>query len=369
MNGLPIRDNVLKMTPYSPGKPVEEVKRELGLSHVIKLASNENPHGPSKRAIEAIVEAAKDLHIYPDGGALLLRNAISEKFGIPANQVQVGNGSDELIHTLGQVFLSGPEDEVIVGYPSFVRYDAAAQLASSQLIRVPLDADYKHDLNAMAEAVTANTKIIFIANPNNPTGTIVSKQEFDAFLESVPNNVCVVLDEAYFEFAAGDPNYPVSLDYIRAGRNVVGLRTFSKAFGLAGIRIGFGFMPAEVSDAFDRAREPFNVNSLAQVAAVAALEDDAHVQKTVETNAAGLEMLNEAFREIGAKPVQSYANFVFADLGRPARPVFQALLELGIITRSGDVLGAPNCLRVSIGTPDEMNLFVTALKQVSAASV
>ena len=364
-----IRPNVLGMTPYSPGKPIDEVKRELGLDRVIKLASNENPLGPSPKAVEAVREAAARMHVYPDGAAYALKSKLSDKFGVDATQVLVGNGSDELIHLLGLVLLE-EGDEMMMGDPSFSRYDAAAHLAPARLVKVPLDGDYRHDLPAMARAVTAQTRLVWIANPNNPTGTVVRKAEFDRFLADVPDDVVVVLDEAYHEFAAGLDDLPNSLDYVRAGTpNVVGLRTFSKAYGLAGIRVGYGFAPPAVADAIERAREPFDVNSLAQVAAVAALDDDEHLRNTVETNRRGLDTLNAAFREVGARPLESFANFVYADLGRPARPVFDALLRRGVITRSGDVLGNPTCLRVSVGTDEEMAIFVDELRAVMSPAM
>lgn len=361
-----IRPNVLAMEPYSPGKPISEVKRELGLDRVIKLASNENPLGPSPKAIEAVRKAAESMHIYPDGAAFELKNALANRYNVSMDQVIVGNGSDELIHLLGLVFLGDPKDEMMMGDPSFSRYDASAHLAPSKLVKVPLDADYRHDLPAMLKAVNENTRMVFIANPNNPTGTIIRRAEFDAFLKDLPAHVVTVLDEAYFEFADGVADFPVSIDYIRQGKMVIGLRTFSKAYGLAGIRVGFGFAPESIVDAINRAREPFNVNALAQAAAVAALNDVDHVKKTVENNRRGLEVLAGAFREIGARPLESFANFVYADLGRPARPVFQALLERGVITRPGDVLGNPTCLRVSVGSEEENQIFVNTLKEVAA---
>ncbi len=365
----PVRPNVLRMEPYSPGKPVDEVKRELGLDRVVKLASNENPLGPSPRAIEAVRQAAETMHVYPDGSAFSFKEAVSKKYDLPMAQVLVGNGSDEIIHLLGQIFLGSEEDEIIVGYPSFVRYDASAYLAPAKLIKVPLDADYKHDLPAMGRAVTPNTKMVFIANPNNPTGTVVRRAEVDALLADLPDTTMLVLDEAYFEFTLGMTDFANALNYVKAGKNVIGLRTLSKAYGLAGARLGYGFAPTWIADAIDRAREPFNVNSLAQAAGIAALGDEEHVRNTVENNRRGLEILAGVFREIGAKPVESFANFMIADLGRPSRPVFQALLERGIIVRPGDVLGAPTCLRVSVGTEEEMQIFAEELKNVTKEAV
>lgn len=364
---LPIRENVLQMSPYVPGKPIEEVKRELGLERVVKLASNENPFGPSPLAVDAVRRAAETMHIYPDGASYDLRQAISAKFGVPADQVMVGNGSDELIHLLGLIFLGRPEDELMMGSPGFSRYDASAHLAASQLVKVPLDSNFVHDLDAMADRVGPNTRLIYLANPNNPTGTVVRRAALDRFLDRIPAEVAVVLDEAYFEFAARCEDFPNAADYVREGReNVICLRTFSKAQGLAGIRIGYGFAARAITDAIDRAREPFDVNRLAHAAAIAALQDDAHVQKTVEHNTQGLKQLGQVLTEVGAVPCESFANFVFADLGRPARPIFEALLKRGVITRPGDLLGNANCLRVSVGTQEELGIFVEEFRAVMA---
>ncbi len=366
MAEIPFRSNVLKMSPYSPGKPIDEVKRELGLTRVIKLASNENPLGPSPLAVAAVRAAADQIHLYPDGSAFLLRDALSKRYDLPTAQIVVGNGSDEIIHLLGQILLGTADDEIIVGHPSFVRYDAAAGLADCKLVRVPLAHDMRIDLAAIALAVTTNTKLIFIANPNNPTGTIVTESELDALMALVPSSVVVVVDEAYFEFADGTPGFPNSLDYVRRYPNVVGMRTFSKTYGLAGIRVGYAFVSEPISDAIERAREPFNVNCLAQVAAIAALSDINHLQQTVDLNRRGLERMHQAFLDLGTVPFRSYANFIMADLGRPARSVFQALLERGVITRSGDVLGLPNCLRVSVGNDEEVGIFIEELKSILA---
>jgi len=361
---ISIRPNVKQMEPYQPGKPISEVKRELGLDRVVKLASNENPFGPSPKAVEAVRNAALEMHLYPDGAAYSLRQAISQKFDVPPSQLLVGNGSDELIHLLGLVLLDKPTDEMVIGDPSFVRYDAAAQLAPCRLVKVPLDATFVHDLSAMRKAVTSNTRMVFVCNPNNPTGTIVRRKEFESFLGDLPDHVVVVLDEAYYEFACGDPEYPSSLDYVRQGRNIVGLRTFSKAYGLAGIRVGYGFAPEVIVDAVNRAREPFDVNSLAQAAGVAALTDEEHVRKTVENNRAEAERLRKALTEFGMKPVPTSANFIFVQLDRPGKPVFQALLKKGVIVRATDEMGQPNCIRISIGTPEENSMLIDGLKEV-----
>ncbi|RYG35833.1 histidinol-phosphate transaminase, partial [bacterium] len=297
----PIRPNVLEMHAYVPGKPISEVKRELGLERVVKLASNENPFGPSPKAVAAVEQTARQMHLYPDGASRDLREALAKKFDIPYEQVMVGNGSDELIHILGLLFLDGPGDEMMMGDPGFSRYDASAHLANAKLVKVPVDSDFRHDLPAMAAAVTPNTKLIYLANPNNPTGTVMTTAEIEGFLDTIPENVPVVLDEAYHDFAAPYTDLPNSRDLVLQGRNVIGLRTFSKAYGLAGIRIGFGFASPRVMDAYHRAREPFNVNILAQSAAIAALGDDEHLQKTVTNNREGLDRLRRIFESIGAR--------------------------------------------------------------------
>ncbi len=352
------------MEPYAPGKPASEVTRELGVQHVIKLASNENPLGPSPKAVAAVHEMASRMNIYPDASGYELKQAIARRFGMPEETVLMGNGSDELIHMIGLLFLDFPEDELMVGDPSFVRYDAAAKLAPAKLVKVPLDRAFRHDLSAMAARVTEHTKLVFIANPNNPTGTIVRADDLNRFLDDLPPAVTVVLDEAYFEFASGAEGYSDSTDLLHAGRNVIGLRTFSKAYGLAGIRVGFGFASPEVVDAFNRAREPFNVNSLAQAAAIAALGDDEHISQTLENNRRGMSRIERALHAVGATPCESFGNFVFADLHRPAGPIFQALMRRGVIIRSGEMFGTPTCIRVSIGTDDEVSQFVEALEAV-----
>jgi len=355
------RPAILRMTPYSPGKPIDEVKRELGLTDVVKLASNENPRGPSPLAIRAVQEAATSMHLYPDAGAFALRSGMAQHFGVRPDQILLGNGSDELIHLLGLVFLSGPQDRMIVGDPSFVRYDAAAHISDAQLVKVPLTPDFRLDLPAMARAADDATRLVWLANPNNPTGTTVTRAEVDALLRDLPANTAVVLDEAYFEFATDAPDYPDSRDYLRDDGRVIGLRTMSKAYGLAGIRLGYGFAPAPVADAIERAREPFNCNTLAQVAALAALADAEFLVESVRLNTEGRERIHGAFRACGVTPVNGFANFVLADLHRPAEPVFQALLREGVIVRSGHVLGLPTFLRVSIGTSLEVDRFIDAL--------
>ena len=367
-----IRSNILAMHPYSPGKPIEELRRELGLEHIVKLASNENPLGPSPKAVAAMQAAMLDLHLYPDAGAFEVKAAIARKFGRDPGGIVIGNGSDELIHLIGLLYLGNENDEMIVGHPSFVRYDAAAHIASTKLIQISLDEDLAFDIEAMLAAVTPNTKLLWIANPNNPTGTITSKAKIDHLFSQLPPHVTVVLDEAYFEFADGESEYPNGLAYLDAGRSVIVLRTLSKAYGLAGIRLGYGFAHPDVVDAMNRARAPFNCNSLAQVAAIAAFDDEEHLQRSILANREGMETIAEAVKAVGGRPIPSHANFILADFGRPTRPIYDALLREGIIVRPCDAFGMPNFLRVSIGTADENRLFKCALTKVlgtlSAAS-
>lgn len=361
-----LRSNVLKMTPYTPGKPIDEVKRELGLTSVVKLASNENPLGPSPKAIEAVRQAAAEMHLYPDASGYELKKALGETYGLPLSQIIVGNGSDELIHFLGLVYLDSG-DNVVIGNPSFVRYDAAAHLSDVELRAIPLDQEWKHSLDAMAQACDDKTKLVFIANPHNPTGTVLGHKEIAAFIEKIPASAAVVLDEAYFEYSVGFPDRLDALSLLKSGKNVVILRTFSKAYGLAGIRVGFGFASESVVDAINRAREPFNVNSLAQTAAIAALKDADHLQNSFEINQAGLERVAEFMSQRGYKTVPSRANFICVDVspsGKTGSEVFDLLLRQGVIVRGGGPLGMPNHIRVSIGTEAEMDEFFAAFDRV-----
>lgn len=358
-----VRPNIRKMVAYSPGKPIDEVKRELGLDEVIKLASNENPLGPSPRALEAMQAALPELHRYPDASGFELRQALAAKFSISPEQILIGNGSDELIHLIGLLFLT-PNSNMVVGKPSFVRYNAAAQIAGCELREVPLNARYEFDVDAMAAACDANTKLVWLANPNNPTGTITRRAELDRLLERMPANAVLVLDEAYFEYACAEPDYPDSLDFLRRGAPVIGLRTMSKAYGLAGIRVGYGFAPIEIASSINGAKEPFSLNSLAQVAAIAALSDADHVQNSLQLNEMGRRRLMEALLQLDVEPIESYANFVLVDMKQAAEPLFRAMLAQGVIVRSGHVLGLPECLRISIGTEYEVSRCIDALHAV-----
>ncbi len=355
------RDIINEIFPYKPGKPVAEVQRELGLDKVVKLASNENNLGPSPKAVAAMMDALSGVHEYPEGSGYYLVKAIAEKYGLAFDQIVLGNGGNDLIELVVKTF-AGPGDNVVSAHPSFIMYKIGAMIMDAEFRGVPLK-DYRFDLPAMADAVDERTRAVFIANPNNPTGTIVTRAEVEDFLGRMPDHVLVVLDEAYFDFVtAGD--YPDGLDYVKAGRPVMAMRSFSKNYGLAGLRLGWGAADAELVGAMHRIRQPFNANRLAQAAGVAALEDYEHLARSCEMVAAGREQLYRGLDEIGVKYVPSEANFVMVDLEREAAPVFEELLKLGVVVRPLAGWGLPNALRVSVGRAEENDAFLRALATV-----
>ncbi len=356
-----VPEHILQITPYQPGKPIEELQRELGITDCIKLASNENPLGPSPKAIEAMKETIFNANFYPDGGSYYLKEAISKKYDVPASQIFVGNGSDEVIELLMRTILT-PADEVVISQYSFIVYRLAAQATGCHAIFVPPKDDYSHDLNAMADAITAKTQMIFVDNPNNPMGTIVSRKAFDEFMKRVPERVVVISDEAYDEYVeAGD--FPDSMQYLREGRRIAILKTFSKIHGLAGLRVGYGFMPAELADAENRIRPPFNVNAIAQAAAVAALTDTDHIKRSRDANSQGKTYLYKALEEIGVSYSPTQGNFITIDLKRDARSIHASLLRQGVIVRPIKGYGLPNHLRITIGAEAQNRRFIEALKK------
>ena len=361
-----ISQRVRALKPYQPGKPIEEVKRELGLTgEIVKLASNENPLGPSPLAIKAVETGLARMALYPDGGCHDLRQAVSEKRSVAPDQLIFGNGSDEIIGLLGLTFLQ-PGDEVVIGDPTFVLYEAAATLAGATTVKVPLTRPgYAHDLSAMADAFTDKTRLVFIANPHNPTGSIVTKPDVDALLARLPARALLVLDEAYGEYVYEDvPDFPAAMDYINAGAPVVGLRTFSKMYGLAGFRVGYGVADVEIIRALNQARSPFNVNLAGQIAATAAVGDDGFVKDGKKTNRDGLEQMQATFDRLELPYIASWANFIMVDTKRPCRAVFEMLLKQGVIVRTGDIFGMPTHLRVSVGTAPQNTHFLNALEAV-----
>jgi histidinol-phosphate aminotransferase len=354
-------DHILGIAPYEPGKPIEELERELGIHDAIKLASNENPLAPSDRVREAVASALTTLNRYPDGSGFYLRQALAKKHGVSQEQVVLGNGSNELIELLVRTFLR-PGDEAVVPHPSFVVYPMIVQAAGGIRVMVMLK-DYRLDLDAMARAITSLTKLVFIANPNNPTATISTADEVEHFMSRVPDRTIVVFDEAYIEFALG-PDFPDALSFVKQGRKVVVLRTFSKATSLAGLRVGYGLADPDAISLMNRIRQPFNVNSLAQVAALAALEDDGHVLECVRMIEAGRHFLYEEFKTLGLKYVPSRANFILVDVGRSAADIYQKLLHQGVIVRPMTPFGMETALRITVGTPEENRKLVKALQTV-----
>src|ERR671922_719280 len=353
--------HILGIAPYEPGKPIEELEREYGVHDAIKLASNENPLPPSDRVQQAITAALSKLNRYPDGSGYYLRQALAKKHDVSPDQVILGNGSNELIELIVRTFLK-PGDEAIVPHPSFVVYPMIVQAAGGIRVMVMLK-DHRLDLEAMARAITPMTKMVFVANPNNPTATIVSADEVEAFMARVPERTIVVFDEAYFEFALG-PDFPNTLEYVRQGRKVIVLRTFSKAASLAGLRVGYGVADADAVSLMNRIRQPFNVNSLAQAAALAALEDENHALECVRTIEAGPPLLYDEFKTPGVQCVPSRANFILVDVGRSASDIYQRLLKEGVIVRPMTPFGMESALRITVGTPQENRRFVKALKTV-----
>jgi histidinol-phosphate aminotransferase len=356
---LHVHHDLESLSPYVPGKPIEELQRELGLSRVVKLASNENPLGPSPKAMAALAGAETTLHRYPDGGAYRLRQAIADRWKVAMDQVILGNGSDEILGLLARTFLA-PGDEAVMADWTFVIYKMEVTAAHGKPVVVPLK-DWTHDLEAMAAAVTPRTRLLFVCNPNNPTGTMVSAEAVRRLMASVPEDVIVVFDEAYFEYVR-HPHFPDALDYVKRGRNAIVLRTFSKIYGLAGLRIGYGMTTPEINGYLNRIRPPFNANTLAQRAALAALGDDEHVARSRAVNAAGMEQMGNGLRALGFTPVPSEANFLYFDVRRDGRRVFDALLREGIIVRH---IEGP-MLRVTVGQPEENSVFLHALKKVLA---
>ncbi len=354
---------VQKLSPYVPGKPVEELAREFGLraEDIVKLASNENPLGPSPLAVEAIKASLPELTRYPDGNGFALKQALSRVFSLQPEQLTLGNGSNDILELVTRAFVS-PEHEVVFSEHAFAVYPIVTQAVGAKAVVVPAR-DWGHDLEAMAAAITPATRLVFIANPNNPTGTWLGKPELEAFLAKVPERVIVVLDEAYTEYVE-DADFPRGFDYLTQYPNLLVSRTFSKAYGLAALRVGYAASHPRVADALNRVRQPFNVNSLALAAALASLGDQAYLEASRAINREGMLQLEHGFRELGLSWIPSRGNFVAVDLGCEAAPVFQALLREGVIVRPVANYGMPNHLRVTVGLGMENQRFLEALTKV-----
>jgi len=355
--------NVASLTPYVPGKPIEEVEREYGVSNVAKLASNENALGPSPKALAAAREAAAEVHLYPDGSAFHLHNALAAKLGVEPREVFVGNGSNELIELLVRTFVLEGE-EVLTSAQSFVAYKLAAHAHGRTLVEAPMKARFHYDLDAIKKLLSRRTKVVFLANPDNPTGTWFGEADLTPFLDAVPKDTLVVLDEAYVEFVDA-PGFQDALALRRRYPNLVVLRTFSKIHGLAGLRLGYGLARPEVVEYLDRVRAPFNVNLVAQAAGVAALGDLEHVERTLALVRSQRPVLADGLRALGATVVPSQGNFVFADFpGRPGKELFEALLREGVVVRPMGGYGFPTAQRITVGLPAENEKCLAALRKV-----
>jgi histidinol-phosphate aminotransferase len=357
---------VRDLVPYEPGKPVEEVQRELGLERVVKLASNEGPFGPFPEALDALAEAALDLNRYPDGGAYRLRLALSERHDVRFEEIAMGAGADGVVDCLAQVTLD-PGDEVVCGWPSFPSYVLTARKLGAIATTVPLE-EGRYDLDGLLAAVSERTKLVYICHPNNPTGTMNTRAELDDYFQRVPDHVLTVIDQAYFEYV-DHPEYPDGIEeYLKRGLRVVVLRTFSKIFGLAGLRVGYGVAPAEVVTAIGKVRRAFDITSPAQVAGLASLAApgaESELERRRRLNAEGRPAIEDALREHGLEPVgPAVANFVFAEVGDDSRPLFEQLLQEGVIVRPTGGFGSPGGIRVTVGTPEENAYFREALGRV-----
>jgi histidinol-phosphate aminotransferase len=357
------RPSIRDLIPYEPGKPVEEVQRELGLERCVKLASNEGPFGPFPAALEALARCLPELNRYPDGGAWRLRTALAERHGVRYEEVAVGAGADGLVDTISQAVLD-PRDEIVCGWPSFPSYGIDARKLGARVVEVPLS-NHRYHLDAMLEAVGPRTKIVWVCHPNNPTGTMNTRSELDAFLDALPEHVLVVIDQAYFEYVT-EPDYPDAIEeYFKPGRPVAVLRTFSKIYGLAGLRVGYMVAPIALVTAANKTKRAFDVTSPAQQAAVASLADGDEIARRCQLNAEAMTLLEQVLGRHGVEPAgPAVANFLYADVGADSRPLFERLLREGVIVRPLHGFGAPTAIRVTCGTTDEIDFLDEVLARV-----
>ncbi|MDB5084795.1 MAG: histidinol-phosphate transaminase [Bacilli bacterium] len=356
-----VRPNLFGMVPYSPGKPIGEVRREYQLDEIIKIASNENPLGASELVRQRIIEALSELHRYPDGAQYDLKQTLSKHLNVAPDTLLIGNGSDEIIKLLCETLVQ-PGDGVIYPMMSFAEYEFGARLMDAELTAIPLNADFTYDFDRYLSAVTKKTKLIFVCSPNNPTGTYIPFEQLRSFVKELPKEVVVAVDEAYLEYVTA-PDYRSAIELIGEGYNIVCMRTFSKAYALAALRVGYCVAQADLIDYVNRTREPFNVNHLAQVAAVAALEDQAHVRKSVELNTEQRQILTAELERLGMKVTPSQSNFILFDTARNAKELYLSLLKKGVIVRTG-FAGLDTYIRVSIGLPHENQAFLAGLKEL-----
>lgn len=364
LDNIPTRKEIESLGVYVPGKPIEEVKREYGLDQIYKLASNENPFGFSELAKEAMIREISQTHTYPEGTAPVLGEKIANHLGVPKEMVIIGNGSDELIRLLSRSYIR-PGDEVIMADVTFPRYETNVRIEGGAVVSVPL-IEGVHDLQGMLEAITDQTRMIFVCNPNNPTGTIVGRKALEQFIQKVPPHILLIVDEAYYEYVTDD-DYLQTLPLLPQYPNLVILRTFSKIYGLAALRVGYGMMNPSIVRELIKVKEPFNTNRIAQAAAWAALDDMNFIENCKLKNAEGRKFLEEEAAKRGFSSYPSQGNFIMIQLDRPGDAVFIELLKKGIIVRSGGVLGYPNTIRVSVGTPEENLAFVKAFEEVMSS--
>ena len=355
------RAGVLSVNAWPTGKPIEEIQAELGLESLALMATNENPLGPSPKAVEAIKKESGKINRYPQGPCTYLKRKMAARLGVGEDMIVFSNGADNCLRIIGCTFLNSG-DEVIVAHPAFPVYGIVARVMGAVPVEVPLK-EHTHDLEAMAERIGSKTKLVFVCNPNNPTGTIVGKKRLDAFVEALPDHVVLILDEAYFEFV-DDQDYPNCLDYIREGRNVVGLRTFSKLYGIAGLRIGYTLASPDLTGVMERVREPFPVSRVAEAAALAALDDEAFTNKVLANNEESKRFFYRSFDKLGLSYTRTHTNFMFVDLGTDAKEAAQALLERGYMIRPGTPWRHPTYARITFGTMEENRGFVAALAGV-----
>ncbi|MBN1515218.1 histidinol-phosphate transaminase [Candidatus Sumerlaeota bacterium] len=371
-NIIQYRPHLEALFPYPAGKPIEEVQREIGLKSVVKLASNENPLGPSPKAIEASIQSLRDAHYYPEGSAYYLRHALAKKLRVKPEQLIFGNGTDELIILLMLTYL-GVDEKLVISEKAFIRYQMAAMLNNSAFVSVPMQYSepkkgqllWKHDVKALAKAVDKKTRVICLSNPNNPLGSWIERDELEWLLEHVPKRTLVFYDEAYFEYAKGLSNHPDGLDYLDQYPNLIVSRTFSKAYGLAGFRVGYCVAHPELIQGFERVRPPFNVSRVAQAAATAALSDIEHVRNTVRLTREGIKRTVRELNGMGYNVIPSRANFVTIDVRRDSRELAQVLMQEGVIVRPLAGFMMPELMRVTIGLPEEMEHFMRALRKAT----
>ena len=358
---------VQALSPYQPGKPIEELARELGLksAEIIKLASNENPLGPSETALAAAREALSELCLYPDGNGFDLKQALSERFGVGMDQITLGNGSNDVLEVIARCFADA-DSEVVFSQYAFAVYPLVTQAIGAKGVSVPAK-DWGHDLDAMADAVTERTRLVFVANPNNPTGTVHTADAIEGFLAKIPEDVLVVLDEAYCEYLTGT-EYPDGIELLERFPNLIVCRTFSKAWGLAALRVGYSVSSAAIADILNRVRQPFNVDTVALAAATAVLGDEDYLNRSREVNAAGLKQLADGFDRMGLPYIPSAGNFIAVEVGEQAQAIYHALLEHGVIVRPIGGYGMPEHLRVSVGLPKENERFLDALAEALSAA-